>query len=111
MYAHFKIPKEYQGPCSGKDQENVEGPVYNSYYQWVPIFLMFTGNFFSEGVFLYTLTCLIDIQVLINVRGGNFGKNNKRTGPNKFTGWKYCRKSNKSAGPKFIICGNYPYLI
>ena len=35
-----------QGPCSGKDQENVEGPVYNSYYQWVPIFLMFTAFLF-----------------------------------------------------------------
>jgi len=46
MYAHFKIPMEYQGPCSGKDQENIEGPVYNSYYQWVPIFLMFTAFMF-----------------------------------------------------------------
>ena len=46
MYAHFKIPKEYEGPCSGSDQSNIEGPIYNSYYQWVPIFLMFLAVFF-----------------------------------------------------------------
>lgn len=46
MYAHFKIPLEYQGPCSGADQGNLEGPIYNSYYQWVPIFLMFIAILF-----------------------------------------------------------------
>ena len=35
-----------------------------------------------------TLRCLINVRVLINVRGGKFWKNNKRTGPNKSTGWK-----------------------
>lgn len=33
MYAHFKIPREYKGPCSGREQEDFEGPIYNSYYQ------------------------------------------------------------------------------
>lgn len=46
MYAHFKIPSEYQGPCSGADQANFEGPIYNSYYQWIPIFLMFVAIMF-----------------------------------------------------------------
>lgn len=46
MYAHFQIPKEYIGPCSGKDQESIEGPIYNSYYQWIPIFLMFLAVLF-----------------------------------------------------------------
>ena len=46
MYAHFQIPKEYIGPCSGKDQESIEGPIYNSYYQWIPIYLMFLAILF-----------------------------------------------------------------
>merc|ERR1711963_1130950 len=54
MYAHFKIPVEYQGPCSGKDQGDFEGPIYNSYYQWVPLFLLM--NFFGKG----TTTRLIE---------------------------------------------------
>ncbi len=40
MYAHFKIPPEYKGPCAGQDQDQIEGIIYNSYYQWVPIFLV-----------------------------------------------------------------------
>ncbi len=40
MYAHFKIPPEYKGPCVGNEQESMEGIIYNSYYQWVPIFLV-----------------------------------------------------------------------
>ena len=46
MYAHFKIPVEYQGPCSGKDQGDFEGPIYNSYYQWVPLFLLMIAVLF-----------------------------------------------------------------
>ena len=46
MYAHFKIPPEYQGPCSGKDQSEFEGPIYNSYYQWVSLFLLLIAVLF-----------------------------------------------------------------
>jgi len=40
MYAHFKIPREYKGPCSGREQEDIEGPIYNSYYQVKKISLL-----------------------------------------------------------------------
>ena len=38
--------------------------------------------------FLGTLGVQINVRVQIMVRGGNFGKNNNHTGPNKRTGWK-----------------------
>ena len=34
-----------------------------------------------------TLGVQINVRVQISVLAGNFGKNNKRTGPNKHTGW------------------------
>ena len=51
MYANFKIPEEYQGPCNGQDGRDImgndrEGNIYNSYYQWVPIYLIFLGILF-----------------------------------------------------------------
>ncbi len=46
MYAHFKIPPQYKGPCSGMEQEDIEGIIYNSYYQWVPIYLIILAVFF-----------------------------------------------------------------
>ena len=46
MYAHFNIPEEYEGPCSGKDQSDMEGPIYNSYYQWVSLFLLLIAVLF-----------------------------------------------------------------
>lgn len=46
MYAGFKVPPEYQGPCSGRDQSDYEGIIYNSYYQWVSIFLISLAVFF-----------------------------------------------------------------
>jgi len=40
MYAHFHIPKSYQGPCTATGSEfDRETPLYNSYYQWVPLYL------------------------------------------------------------------------
>ena len=38
MYAHFHIPQAYRGPCTATD-ESGETPLYNSYYQWVPLYL------------------------------------------------------------------------
>lgn len=51
MYAHFKIPEQYQGPCAGTDMQDaygnsIEGPIYNSYYQWVSIYLIFLAVLF-----------------------------------------------------------------
>ena len=51
MYADFNIPEHYTGPCSGKDSEDIDsnpriGNIYNSYYQWVPIYLIFLAVIF-----------------------------------------------------------------
>ena len=51
MYANFHIPARYTGPCSGKDNEDLYGNrrvgnIYNSYYQWVPIYLIFLAVLF-----------------------------------------------------------------
>jgi len=41
MYSTWNIPREYKGVCSGGDQEeDRESIVYNSYYQWVPLYLL-----------------------------------------------------------------------
>jgi len=54
MYAHFKIPPEYKGPCSGQEQESLEGIIYNSYYQWVPIYFVFMAICFYVPRFFWT---------------------------------------------------------
>jgi len=42
MYSTFKIPREYKGACSAGDQDtSLDTIVYNSYYQWVPLYLVF----------------------------------------------------------------------
>jgi len=73
MYSTWNIPQEYKGACTGGDQpkapgvfekssftnplswgtlaqreedENYENIVYNSYYQWVPLYLTFLAFFF-----------------------------------------------------------------
>ncbi|TRY78244.1 hypothetical protein TCAL_06744 [Tigriopus californicus] len=46
MYATFKIPIEYKGPCASSEQEMLEGIIYNSYYQWVPIYLFLLSALF-----------------------------------------------------------------
>jgi len=42
MYATFDIPSSYKGQCSAGDQDYriVNNIVYNSYYQWIPIYLV-----------------------------------------------------------------------
>jgi len=47
MYSTWNIPKEYKGACSGGDQDDSHDTiVYNSYYQWVPLYLIFLSVLF-----------------------------------------------------------------
>ena len=48
---------------------------------------------FRQFGFMATLRFQINVRVQINVRAGKFATDNKRTVPNKHTGWKiYPRK-------------------
>lgn len=44
MYSSFNIPPSFEGNCARTTQEIT--PIYNSYYQWVPIFLIFQAFVF-----------------------------------------------------------------
>ena len=44
MYSTFNIPPDFEGQCARKSQS--DNPVYNSYYQWVSIFLIFQAFLF-----------------------------------------------------------------
>ena len=44
MYSTFNIPGDFEGQCARKSQS--DSPVYNSYYQWVSIFLVFQAFLF-----------------------------------------------------------------
>jgi len=47
MYSTFQFPIEYQGQCtSGDSDPDTISLVYNSYYQWVPLYLMGTSIMF-----------------------------------------------------------------
>lgn len=47
MYSTWNIPREYKGACSGGDQDmQTTTIVYNSYYQWVPLYLIFLAVLF-----------------------------------------------------------------
>ena len=47
MYSTWNIPKEYKGACAGGDQnDDTNTIVYNSYYQWVPLYFIFLGVLF-----------------------------------------------------------------
>ena len=39
MYSTFNIPEDFEGNCARSTGS--DAPVYNTYYQWVPIFLIF----------------------------------------------------------------------
>ncbi len=40
MNGHLNgIPNEYHGPCAGQEQDSSDGILYNSFYQWVALFL------------------------------------------------------------------------
>ena len=44
MYSSFNIPRDFRGQCYRKNQS--DNAVYNSYYQWVAIFLVFQAFLF-----------------------------------------------------------------
>ncbi|TRY78246.1 hypothetical protein TCAL_06746 [Tigriopus californicus] len=44
MYSTFNIPLEFKGSCSKREHDGTV--LYNSYYQWVPIFLVTCAFFF-----------------------------------------------------------------
>ena len=46
----------------------------------------------EKRIHIATLGTLINVRVLIIVRVGSFGKNNKHAGANKHTVWKIYRK-------------------
>jgi len=55
MYANFRIPPSYRGPCSSDfDESEIDMPIYNSYYQWIPIYLIFMAVVFylPRGIWL-----------------------------------------------------------
>ncbi len=44
MYSTFNIPESFEGQCARRTTE--ARPIYNSYYQWVPIFLILQALLF-----------------------------------------------------------------
>ena len=55
MHSTFGIPHDYKGPCARRwgnqqsdplfiDDDDFDVIVYNSYYQWVPIYLIFLAT-------------------------------------------------------------------
>ena len=61
MYASFHIPAEYGGHCTSGSELNEEGelndgggPIYNSYYQWISIYLSFMAVLFLIPKIIWT---------------------------------------------------------
>ena len=49
MYSSLRIPREFRGACSSGDSGEVDtrsSIVYNTYYQWVPLYLIFIAFLF-----------------------------------------------------------------
>jgi len=50
MYSSFDIPNTFSFPCTRKDNtENSGTPLYNTYYQWVSIFLATQAGLFLHS--------------------------------------------------------------
>ena len=46
MYSSFHMPLDYEGGCTNRNPHRDGGPLYNSYYQWVSIFLVVSALMF-----------------------------------------------------------------
>ena len=49
MYSSLRIPREYRGACAAAgdpDTERRSSVVYNTYYQWVPLYLILMAFLF-----------------------------------------------------------------
>ena len=46
MYATFNIPESFKGACAKKERQHDGTTLYNSYYQWVSIFLVVSAILF-----------------------------------------------------------------
>ena len=44
MYSSFDMPGQFSGPCFRR--KHVSAHLYNTYYQWVPIFLAIQAGLF-----------------------------------------------------------------
>ena len=47
MYSTLSLPNQYKGACAAGDQDTSSTTiVYNTYYQWVPLYLIFMAFLF-----------------------------------------------------------------
>ena len=47
MYSTLSLPSQYKGACAAGDQDTSSNTiVYNTYYQWVPLYLIFMAFLF-----------------------------------------------------------------
>ena len=54
MYATFHVPAEYRGECTAESDFENEGTIYNTYYQWIPIYLNLCAMWFLVPKLLWT---------------------------------------------------------
>ena len=47
MYSTLSLPNQYKGACAAGDQDTSSSTiVYNTYYQWVPLYLLILSALF-----------------------------------------------------------------